>query len=194
MSFWPDAQLAVARILKINQAGENGAISIYRAQIAISRWLYPDLVAHLEEMLGHEIEHFRHFSEAMHVRRARPCRLMWLSTAGGTVLGSVTALAGRRSIWATTAAVEDTVHRHLEDQLRFLVDRDPDLFDIIAGIREEEVGHLRFAESKLGAPSRMLRLEKVLVSIVTEMLIYMSTSGDSARMRRDLDDVHSRKE
>jgi demethoxyubiquinone hydroxylase (CLK1/Coq7/Cat5 family) len=32
----------IARILKVNHAGEHGAIRIYRSQIAIARWRAPD--------------------------------------------------------------------------------------------------------------------------------------------------------
>ena len=45
-------RLTVARILKVNHAGEYGAIRIYRAQIWVARRLYPDVVAFLEETLA----------------------------------------------------------------------------------------------------------------------------------------------
>jgi len=45
----------IARILKVNHAGEHGAIRIYRSQVAIARWRAPDVVPQLEEMLAHEV-------------------------------------------------------------------------------------------------------------------------------------------
>ncbi|WP_171523718.1 demethoxyubiquinone hydroxylase family protein, partial [Acinetobacter baumannii] len=39
--------LTIARICRVNHAGENGAIRIYGTQIAIARQLYPDTVAEL---------------------------------------------------------------------------------------------------------------------------------------------------
>jgi demethoxyubiquinone hydroxylase (CLK1/Coq7/Cat5 family) len=36
------AARTIARILKVNHAGEHGAIRIYRSQIAIARWRAPD--------------------------------------------------------------------------------------------------------------------------------------------------------
>src|ERR1700693_743415 len=115
-------QRTVTRILKVNHAGEFGAIRIYRAQIWIARRLYPDVVAVLEEILGHEINHCSLFLHAMPERRARPCRIMALWGNGGALLGVLTALLGRQGIWICTAAVEAAVHRHLEDQLQFLRD------------------------------------------------------------------------
>jgi ubiquinone biosynthesis monooxygenase Coq7 len=40
--------LTVARILKVNHAGEYGAIRIYRAQIFVARRCYPDLLPFLQ--------------------------------------------------------------------------------------------------------------------------------------------------
>src|SRR4029079_12619982 len=120
-------RLTIARILKVNHAGEHGAIRIYRAQIWVARWLYPDVVAFLEETLAHEVRHCAMFRAAMPARDARPCRIMSLWGNGGFVLGFLTALMGRQGIWICTAAVEAAVHRHLGDQLQFLSERDPEL-------------------------------------------------------------------
>jgi 3-demethoxyubiquinol 3-hydroxylase len=54
-----------ARILKVNHAGEYGAIRIYRAQEWVARKLYPDVVDFLQETLQHEIRHCFLFVDAM---------------------------------------------------------------------------------------------------------------------------------
>lgn len=59
MAIAESEQLTVRRILKVNHAGEYGAIRIYRAQLWLARRLYPDMVAFLEETLSHEIAHWR---------------------------------------------------------------------------------------------------------------------------------------
>src|SRR5262245_32069740 len=109
--------LTVARIVRVNHAGEYGAIRIYRAQIAVARRLFPDVVPELTEMLQHEIRHCALFFAAMPARSSRPCRIMSLWSLGGSLLGFVTALMGRQTLWTCTAAVEAAVHRHLDDQL-----------------------------------------------------------------------------
>lgn len=73
---------SIARLLKINHAGENGAIHIYRAQLLVARWRCGDVVPRLGQMQVHETARFQIFEEAMRARRARPCRLMWLAAAG----------------------------------------------------------------------------------------------------------------
>lgn len=179
-------QLTVRRILKVNHAGEYGAIRIYRAQIAVSKRLCPDVTVLLAQMLEHEISHCEKFRSAMPSRRARPCRIMSLWGWGGALLGWVTAILGRRMIWITTAAVESTVHRHLDDQLRFLAHRDHELFQLIDGIRDEELSHLRTAEAEIEQVAFLEKFARLVISAVIEVLIWLSTWGDSTRLARDL--------
>lgn len=178
--------LTIARIVRVNHAGEYGAIRIYSAQIGVARRWLPDVVPALVEMLAHEKAHCAAFFEAMPERGSRPCRVMSLWSMGGWLLGFLTALAGRQSIWICTAAVEATVHRHLNDQLHFLAGRDAGLHAIILSIREEELSHLRHAEEHLGAPVPFQQGLRAAISAITDALIWLSTWGDSTRMERDL--------
>ena len=182
----PREALTIARIVKVNHAGEYGAIRIYAAQIAVARRLYPDEVPALTEMREHEKRHCAVFRDAMPARRSRPCRVMALWSRGGWLLGFATALLGRQGIWACTAAVEAAVHRHLDDQLHFLASRDAGLSGIILSIREEELAHLNHAEAQLVAPTAFQRTLRRAIGGVTDGLIWLSTWGDSARMARDL--------
>jgi ubiquinone biosynthesis monooxygenase Coq7 len=187
MTVSPREALTIARICRVNHAGEYGAIRIYRAQIAVAKRRYPDMVAPIAEMLAHEIRHCRVFFEAMPARGSRPCRIMSLWSLGGSVLGFVTALAGRRSIWTCTAAVERAVHRHLDDQLHFLAGRDEGLRAAILDIREEELAHLHHAEAELEVFSPAEAFFGRVIGGVTDLLIWLSTWGDSSRMQADLE-------
>src|SRR5262249_21987468 len=92
-------KLTITRILKVNHAGEYGAIRIYRAQAWVARRLYPDVVPFLEATLAHEVRHCSMFRDAMPMRGARPCRVMSLWGNGGLILGFLTSLLGRQGIW-----------------------------------------------------------------------------------------------
>jgi ubiquinone biosynthesis monooxygenase Coq7 len=181
-----DAAITIRRILKVNHAGEYGAIRIYGAQIAVARYLYPGIVATLSEIRGHEIEHCRLFRAAMPARGARPCRVMSFWSLGGFVLGFVTALLGERMIWICTEAVESAVHHHLEDQLAFLEGRDPELKALISSIQEEELSHLHEAQERRGAAGAVQKSAVVVIGAVTDLLIWLSTWGDSTRMVREM--------
>jgi 3-demethoxyubiquinol 3-hydroxylase len=179
-------RLTIVRILRVNHAGEYGAIRIYGAQIAVARWLWPDVVPALRAMLGDEIRHCRLFRAAMPSRDSRPCRVMQLWSLGGFILGFVTALAGRRSIWICTAAVEAVVHRHLEDQLHFLRGKDDGVTTIILDINEEEIAHLQTAEHHLGGTRLTQKVPHSVITWLTDLMIWLSTWGDSTRMARAL--------
>jgi ubiquinone biosynthesis monooxygenase Coq7 len=93
---------------------------------------------------------------------------------------------GRQGIWICTAAVEAAVHRHLEDQLFFLNGRDGELNDLIKSIQIEELSHLQHAEDNItnkGVPARLLNWT---VAKSTDVAIWLSTWGDSTRMKREL--------
>ena len=70
MADFDDTRRTIARILKVNHAGEHGAIRIYGAQIFVARFFYPDIVPKLQEMLGHEISHLNLFKADMDKRGA----------------------------------------------------------------------------------------------------------------------------
>ena len=89
---------SVDQILRVNHAGERGAISIYKGQLLIARWLHPSCVESLSEMLGHEKEHFQKFNTILKSRNLRQCHVLFLWALGGWTLGIVTALLGQRSI------------------------------------------------------------------------------------------------
>ena len=178
--------LTIRRILTVNHAGEFGAIRIYGAQIALARRLFPAIVSALKEMRNDEIEHCRLFRSAMPARRARPCRVMAFWSLGGFVLGALTALMGERMVWICTEAVESTVHRHLQDQLRFLVDRDRQLHDLILSIQEQELAHLHEAEQRQTSQGRLRAVALPVIGFLTETMIWLSTWGDSTWMKSEI--------
>ena len=173
-----------ARILRVNHGGEHGAISIYSAQIIIARLRAPDLLPFLREALEHERSHRRRFRALMPPREAKPCRMMWIWAIGGGVLGLMSGLMGREAILACTEAVETTVHRHLDDQMRWASGRDEALRRTIAEIVVEETAHINWAVGNRRKPG--CHWLEPLIGAATESLIWISTRGDSARLAREL--------
>lgn len=175
-----------ARILRVNHGGEHGAIRIYLAQIAMARLRAPDLLPFLTRTLAHEREHLARFRALMPTRAAKPCRLMWIWSIGGGALGGLTGLFGRKAILVCTEAVERTVHRHLDDQLAWLGDRDVEMAATIRDIQQQELGHLRYAEKERGAANTLTALLDGAICLAVEGLIWLSTRGDSVRLARTL--------
>lgn len=177
----------MVRILRVNHAGEHGAIRIYGAQVLATRRRHPAIAQQLSELQSHEIAHCRQFREAMPERGGHPCRALWLWSRGGWLLGFVTALLGPRAIWACTEAVEETVHEHLSAQIAFLRTRDPELHALIAAIRAEEEGHLQLARQEKHGDTALTRAIEAVIRRSVHALVWLSTQGDSTRMRRDLE-------
>ena len=81
-----------SRILKVNHAGENGAVYIYTGQILTAGLTARDLVPELREFKRHEERHRTIFEGELR-RRSRPrCRSYLLCGLGGFALGLITGL------------------------------------------------------------------------------------------------------
>ena len=146
----------------------------------------PDLLPFLRGTLEHEREHLVRFRALMPTRAAKPCRLMWIWSIGGAALGGLTGLLGRKAILVCTEAVERTVHRHLDEQLVWLGERDAEMSVVISEIQQQELGHMRFAENAMGAATPMTHGLRAAIALATESLIWLSTRGDSLRLAREL--------
>jgi 3-demethoxyubiquinol 3-hydroxylase len=110
---------------------------------------------------------------------------MWFWSWGGFVLGIATAFMGRNAIMVCTESVENAVHSHMQDQIRFLNGKDENLKNLIEDIMVEEIQHLRFAQDRV-KHNVWTSILSSLIHGATEIVIWLSTHGDSARMRSDL--------
>lgn len=168
----PDTLLG-ARILKVNHAGENGAVHIYAGQIFVARLTAQSLVAELREFKAHEESH-RAIFEAELQRRGRPrCRSFLMCGLGGYVLGFLSALFGRSAIVATTVAVEQVVLVHLRRQLAALEGQDEAAIDAITKIVAEEQQHHDSSAAHIGEPKIWSKLLTLIVSASTESVIWV---------------------
>ncbi|MEL1263952.1 demethoxyubiquinone hydroxylase family protein [Pseudoxanthomonas putridarboris] len=161
------------RILKVDHAGEHGAVNIYRTQILVSRFTAPRLTATLREFMAHEMRHRALFEERLQARGVRRCRSYPLCGLGGYVLGLVTALLGRSAIAATTHAVEDVVLGHLEAQVERLRHLDPDACAAVSDIIADEREHHRHGERLMRAGDFWPALITPVVRASTEAVIWL---------------------
>lgn len=160
------------RILKVDHAGEHGAVNIYTGQIAVARLTAPEIVAELSDFLAHEKTHREIFRAELLRRGRRRCRSYHLCGLGGLVLGFVTGLLGRSAIAATTVAVESVVLRHLEEQLRALEGSDPAAVAAISAIVEDERQHHDVSVVRAKAGGFWPRVLTPVVSTATELVIW----------------------
>ncbi|HEY0147684.1 MAG TPA: demethoxyubiquinone hydroxylase family protein [Allosphingosinicella sp.] len=129
------------RVMKVDHAGEHGAICIYRAQRFFARWTAPEMVAELDEFLTHERRHRNRFGAELSRRGRGRCRSYFFCGLGGFMLGSATGIAGRGAIAATTVAIERVVLRHMQEQLETLASTDKAAAAALRDVIADEQSH-----------------------------------------------------
>lgn len=128
-----------ARMLRVDHAGEYGAVRIYAGQHAVlGRTPAGPAIRHMAEQ---EAEHLAAFQQLLPENRVRPTALAPAWHVLGWVLGWTTARLGPEAAMACTVAVEDVIDRHYAAQAAALADSDPDLAATIERFRQDEVAH-----------------------------------------------------
>jgi 3-demethoxyubiquinol 3-hydroxylase len=129
----------VARIVRVDHAGEYGAARIYAGQLAVLR--RSDTAPLLREMQEQEQEHLDRFADLIARRRVRPTALLPLWHLAGFALGAATAAMGQRAAMACTVAVEETIDAHYAQQIAALDDSETELRDTLERFRQDELHH-----------------------------------------------------
>jgi 3-demethoxyubiquinol 3-hydroxylase len=159
------------KMIKVDHAGENGAVNIYRAQYLVCRIFRPSLCAELLDFQRHEEAHRAIFLTWLQRRGIRRCVSYHGCGFGGFVLGLVTALLGRRAIWATTYAVEHVVLDHLDGQLAYLRSRDDGAYRCVEKIYAEEKAHHDHGHHQISRRGVLTRTLIACVQLSTETVI-----------------------
>lgn len=168
-----DAETLGDRFLKVDHAGEHGAVNIYRGQSWMARLIAPDLLPELREFHAHECGHRALFAAELQRRSRRRCRSYALCGIGGLVLGLITGLLGRGAIVATTVAVERVVLRHLDEQRALLRTDDPVAYATISAIVAEETAHHDRSAERIPPNSFWMKTVAPIVSASTETVIWL---------------------
>jgi ubiquinone biosynthesis monooxygenase Coq7 len=142
MSGWRpgDRRPATDAMIRVDQAGEYGAIRIYAGQLAVMGDRSP-AAREIAGMARQEERHRAFFDVMMAKRGVRPTVLQPLWSVAGFALGAVTAAIGPEAAMACTAAVETEIDKHYSEQLQVLGDSDPELSAAIADFQADEVEH-----------------------------------------------------
>jgi ubiquinone biosynthesis monooxygenase Coq7 len=130
-------------MLRVDHAGELGAVHIYRGQRAVlNRAPGKDRIAfQLQEMEAHEAEHLAAFDRILTERRVRPTLLAPVWRAAGFALGAGTALLGEKAAHACTEAVETVIEAHYAGQIAELDAGEAALAADLSRFRDEELAH-----------------------------------------------------
>lgn len=133
----------VARMIRVDHAGEFGAARIYAGQLAVLRRRKSAPV--LLEMQAKEQEHLDRFAELIYRRRVRPTAMLPLWHLAGFALGAATAVLGERAAMACTVAVEEAIDAHYASQIEALDEGEAELRGTLTKFREDELEHREVA-------------------------------------------------
>ena len=130
---------AVARIIRVDHAGEYGAKRIYQGQLAVlGRGEKGEVLRHMQAQEQH---HLDVFSNLITERRVRPTVLLPVWHVAGFLLGAVTAAMGEKAAMACTVAVEEAIDEHYSRQAAELGEDEAPLRETIETFRAEELEH-----------------------------------------------------
>jgi ubiquinone biosynthesis monooxygenase Coq7 len=134
-------------IIRVDHAGERGAIKIYEGQLLALKTIKQDasLKSTIEEMKEHEKEHLEYFEKEIQKRKIKPTYLLPLWDVMGVVLGFGTALLGKKAAMLCTASVEEVIENHYQSQLQKLGSDEKDLKDKIKKFKNDETNHKNIA-------------------------------------------------
>jgi len=170
----------IARMIRVDQAGELGAAEIYRGQLAVLKdQSCADL---LLEMAEQERAHLATFDEIMAERGVRPTALSPLWRVAGFALGAGSALLGERAAMATTVAVEEVIEGHYQKQLDELAAEstggsnggEAELQAVITEFREDELKHRDIALENGAKEAPAYQILSQSVKTGTRMAIWLA--------------------
>lgn len=144
-------------IIRVDHAGERGAIKIYEGQLLALKTIKQDekLKNTIEEMKEHEREHLEYFEKEIQKRKIKPTQFLPLWDVMGVALGFGTAIMGKKTTMLCTAAVEEVIEDHYNKQIKKIGDDEKDLKNKIEKFRNDEIDHKNIAY-ELGATNKGL--------------------------------------
>ena len=133
----------VEEFIRVDHAGERGAIKIYEGQLLALKTIKQDekLKDIIEEMKDHEKEHLEYFEKEIQKRNMKPTYFLPLWDLMGISLGFGTALLGKKAAMLCTASVEEVIENHYENQLNKIGEDEKDLKIKIEKFKGDEVNH-----------------------------------------------------
>ena len=161
--------------IRVDHAGERGAIKIYEGQLLALNTLVKDedLKKIIQEMKVHEKEHCDYFENEIKKRNIKPTKFLPLWDLLGVGLGFSSALLGKKAAMLCTASVEEVIDEHYSSQIYELESDEKELKKKIIKFREDELHHKDIAyeegATKQGAYSILDKIiktgSKIAISI-----------------------------
>mgnify|MGYP003346054621 FL=1 len=140
----------VEEFIRVDHAGERGAVKIYEGQLLALNTLVKDenLKKVINEMKIHEKEHCDFFEKEIKKRNIKPTKFLPLWDLLGVGLGFGSTLLGKKAAMLCTASVEEVIDKHYQNQIDQLGSNEKELKKKIIKFREDELHHKDIAYNK----------------------------------------------
>ncbi len=129
--------------IRVDHAGERGAIKIYEGQILALSTLVKneDLKKTIKNMKEHEEVHCNFFENEIKKRDIKPTKLLPLWDLLGLGLGFGSTILGKKAAMLCTASVEEVIDVHYKNQINQIGHDEKNLKNKITKFREDELHH-----------------------------------------------------
>jgi ubiquinone biosynthesis monooxygenase Coq7 len=163
-------------IIRVDHAGERGAIKIYEGQLLALKTFKQDedLKIEIEKMKEHEKEHFEYFNNEIKKRNIKPTKLLPVWDILGVTLGFGTAMLGKKAAMLCTASVEEVIDGHYKSQTNKLKEDEKTLKDKIIKFREDELHHKDIAYDKGATKEGLYGLMDKIIKTSSKIAIVIS--------------------
>lgn len=162
----------VEAMIRVDHAGEYGAIRIYAGQLAVLK--HDKDAEAIRHMAAQEQAHLEAFNRLIAERKVRPTALLPLWHVAAYAMGAASALLGPKAAMACTVAVEEIINEHYAAQEARLPPEESALKATIAQFRAEEMEHHDTGLSHGAEESAFYAPLTALVRAQTKLAIWLS--------------------
>jgi ubiquinone biosynthesis monooxygenase Coq7 len=134
-------------IIRVDHAGEKGAIKIYEGQLLALNTIKndPNLLEQVAEMKSQEQNHYNYYERKIQKRNIKTTKLLPLWDLLGVGLGFGSVKKKKKATMLCTASVEEAIDKHYSNQIDKLEPDETNLKDKISEFRDDELHHKNIA-------------------------------------------------
>ena len=169
-------QKTLEEIIRVDHAGERGAIKIYEGQLLALNTFVKDenLKKTIEEMKVHEKEHCEFFENEIKKRKIKPTKFLPLWDLLGVGLGFGSTILGKKAAMLCTASVEEVIDEHYQNQIDQLGPEEKELKKKIIKFREDELHHKDIAYEKGATKKGLYSIMDKIIKTGSKLAINIS--------------------
>ena len=166
----------VREFIRVDHAGERGAIKIYEGQLlALNTCIKDDnLKKKIEEMKIHEKEHCDYFENEIKKRNIAPTKFLPLWDILGVGLGFGSTILGKKAAMLCTASVEEVIDEHYLSQIKELQNDEKKLKEKIVKFRKDELHHKNIAYKEGATKKGMYSILDKIIKTGSKIAISIS--------------------